>query len=176
MGLLDEVDLRIAEDGAAAQRLMKSTSRSGEGDDAFLETACCADVEPQPIRWLWPERIALGKLTVLAGDPGLGKSMVTLVLAAHVTRGTLWPIDRAECPQGTVLLISGEDDIADTIRPRLDVAGADVTHVHALKTIRQPDPETGRPADPTPETPQKPPVAVTRPSTPRRPLPSIPTN
>ena len=48
---------------------------------------CAADVEPQAVEWLWPNRIAIGKVTLLAGDPGLGKSMATLGMAAAVTRG-----------------------------------------------------------------------------------------
>jgi hypothetical protein len=93
-------------------------------------------VAPEPIRWLWPSRIALGKVTLIAGDPGLGKSMLTTTLASHVTHGTPWPVDESECPHGHVVMISAEDDPGDTIRPRLDAAGADVTRVHCLMMSR----------------------------------------
>jgi len=93
-------------------------------------------VAPEPIRWLWPSRIALGKVTLIAGDPGLGKSMLTTTLAAHVTHGTPWPVDKSECPCGHVVMVSAEDDPADTIRPRLDAAGADVARVHCLTMAR----------------------------------------
>jgi putative DNA primase/helicase len=95
-----------------------------------------ADVEPEPVEWLWPGRIAIGKVTMLAGDPGLGKSFVTLDIAARVTRGAPWP-DTPHVPQpvGGVVLLSGEDDVADTIRPRLDANGADVSKVIALQGI-----------------------------------------
>lgn len=94
-----------------------------------------ADIEPQPLRWLWPGRIPLGKLTLLIGDPGLGKSLVTIDIAARITRGTAFP-DGAPCEQGDVIILSAEDDSADTIRPRLDAAGADVRHVHYLEAVR----------------------------------------
>ncbi len=50
-----------------------------------------ADVEPKPITWLWPGRIARGKFSIIAGDPGLGKSLVTLDMTARVSRGRAWP-------------------------------------------------------------------------------------
>jgi len=100
-------------------------------------TSRMSDVAPQPIAWLWQPRIALGKLTIIAGDPGLGKSMLTASLAAHVSMGCAWP-DRRAGVLGSVVLISGEDDPADTIRPRLDAAGADVERVHYLRAIADP--------------------------------------
>lgn len=105
-------------------------------------TVRVADVEPQPIRWLWPGRIAIGKLTLLAGDPGLGKSMISLSMAATITRGGRWP-DRGSAPLGDVVLLSAEDDVADTIRPRLDAAGADPVRVHVLTMIRDVDAASG---------------------------------
>jgi putative DNA primase/helicase len=96
-----------------------------------------ADVRPEPVSWLWPGRIALGKLTLIAGDPGLGKSFLTLDLAARVSRGAPWPDARVVAqPAGGVVLLSAEDDVADTIRPRLDAAGADVRRIVALQAIR----------------------------------------
>ncbi len=106
-----------------------------------LHTVCAVDVEPEAVRWLWPGHIAIGKLTLIAGDPGLGKSMLTADLAARVTRGRPWPVYNEPCPQGGVLLISGEDDPGDTIRPRLDAAEADPSRVHILKCVK----ETGEP-------------------------------
>ena len=103
------------------------------------------DVNPEPIRWLWPGRIAIGKLTLLAGDPGLGKSFITLDLAARVSRGDGWP----HCPTATgepggVVLLSAEDDLADTIRPRLDAAGADVKRIAALTAVTRFDADSGQ--------------------------------
>ena len=92
--------------------------------------------QPEPIRWLWPHRIAIGKLTILAGEPGLGKSQLTGWIAAAVTTGGPWPNQEGYAPQGSVIILSAEDDAADTIRPRLDAADADVTKVHIVSSVR----------------------------------------
>ena len=94
-----------------------------------------ADVEPEEVHWLWPGRLALGKFTLLIGDPGLGKSFVTLDTLARISRGTPFP-DGAATNVGHVVLLSAEDGLADTIRPRLDAMGADVSRVHALEAAR----------------------------------------
>ena len=99
-----------------------------------------SDVEPEAVRWLWPGRIALGKVTIVSGDPGLGKSFLTLDLARRVSLGLPWP-DSAEsaAPIGSTLLLSAEDGLADTIRPRLDAMNADVSRIYALETARRAD-------------------------------------
>lgn len=96
-----------------------------------------SDVKPEPVAWLWPGRIALGKLTLIAGDPGSGKSFLTLDMAARVSRGWAWPdASGVATTPGGVVLLSAEDGVADTIRPRLDAAGADVGRIVALEAIR----------------------------------------
>ena len=96
-----------------------------------------ADVTAQPVRWLWPSRIPLGMLTILDGDPGLGKSTVLLDLASRLSRGDLMPDDSSGPGiMGTVIL-SAEDDVARVIRPRLEAAGADVeAHRHSASSLR----------------------------------------
>jgi len=91
-------------------------------------------VEPEEVEWLWPSWLALGKLALIDGDPGLGKSAATLDLAARVSVGEVFP-DGAECEAAGVVLLSAEDGLRDTIRPRLDAAGADVTRILALATV-----------------------------------------
>ena len=97
---------------------------------------CLADVAPETVSWLWPGRIPIGKLTVLMGDPGLGKSMLSLSIASRVTRGAAFP-DGAAAPKGDVVILTAEDGLGDTIRPRLDQFGADVSRVHALEGIAE---------------------------------------
>jgi hypothetical protein len=99
---------------------------------------CLSDVEPENIRWLWPGWIPLGKLTVLEGDPGLGKSTLALALAAAVSTGRALPGSSAATP-AAVVIVTFEDGLADTIRPRLDAAGADVSRVHAIQGIAPPE-------------------------------------
>lgn len=94
-----------------------------------------SDVQAKPIRWLWPGRIARGKVSMLAGNPGLGKSQVSLSMAAIVSRGGIWPVDRSRCEAGNVVILSAEDDAADTIRPRLEAAGADLSRIFILEAV-----------------------------------------
>ncbi len=102
------------------------------------------EVEAELVQWLWWGRIPLRKLTLLAGDPGLGKSCITTDMAARVSRGTPWP-DNVNVPTiaGGVVLLSAEDDLADTIKPRLSAAGADCRRIVALQGVKRFDAETG---------------------------------
>jgi putative DNA primase/helicase len=94
-----------------------------------------ADVEPERVSWLWPGRIPVGKLVTLDGDPGLGKSTLALSFGAPITTGAQWP-DGSVCQHlGAVLIMSAEDGLADTVRPRCDAAGVDVTKVHAIEGV-----------------------------------------
>lgn len=93
-----------------------------------------SDIEVQSVKWLWPSRIALGKLCVFAGDPGVGKSTLAADVAAAVTRGGTYAADGASLGQpGEVLIVSVEDDPKDTIAPRLIAAGADLERVHVFR-------------------------------------------
>ena len=94
-----------------------------------------ADVKPVPIQWLWHFWIALGKLMILAGAPGAGKTTIVLALAATLSRGGKWP-DGSRCEPGNVLIWSGEDDMADTLVPRLLAMGADMSKVYFITGAR----------------------------------------
>ena len=94
-----------------------------------------ADLIPQPVAWLWRDWLALGKLHILAGAPGQGKTTIAVAMAATVTSGGRWP-DGSRCDRGHVLIWSGEDDPADTLLPRLIAAGADVSRVHFVAGTR----------------------------------------
>jgi AAA domain len=98
-----------------------------------------ADVERELVRWLWPGRIPLGKVSVLDGDPGTGKSTLTLTIAAKVSTGSPFP-DGARPGRADVILLNAEDDVPDTIRPRLEAAGADLARCWVLPDV-QPDPD-----------------------------------
>jgi hypothetical protein len=94
-----------------------------------------ASIAPETVLWLDPGRIPLGKITILEGDPGLGKSTLLAELTARVTRGEGFPGSPLFTPAWVVWL-SGEDGAADTLRPRLDAAGADVERVAVLDGVR----------------------------------------
>lgn len=93
-----------------------------------------SEVVPERVRWLWEGRIALGKLNLMDGDPGTGKSAATTDLGARVSVGKAWP-DGSKCEAGGVVILSAEDGLADTIRPRFDAAGGDPSRAVALSTV-----------------------------------------
>jgi putative DNA primase/helicase len=101
-----------------------------------LVTRRVSDVDARPIRWLWPYRIPRGKLTIIAGHPGLGKSQLTADVAARVTAGGKWPDGVGHATGGGhVIVLTAEDDTADTLRPRLEAAGADLERVHVVDGV-----------------------------------------
>jgi hypothetical protein len=93
-----------------------------------------SDISPERVCWLWPARIPLGKLTVLDGDPGLGKTTVAIDLAARITKARSMP-DGTPGIDGGVVILTAEDGLADTVRPRLDAAAGDPSRVVALPVV-----------------------------------------
>jgi hypothetical protein len=120
-----------------AKPFRRQADRSAQDGVPSSRPVLCrlSDVAPRPVEWLWPRRIALGKPTVLAGDPGLGKSYLTMDITARITTGSAWP-DGGRAPQGDVILLSAEDDPADTIRPRLDALRGDPSRVTLLSMVK----------------------------------------
>jgi hypothetical protein len=116
---------------ASGRGLARRGARVAEREATTTGVVCLADVEAETVEWLWDGRVPLGKVTILDGDPGLGKSTMLIDLAARVTRGDRMPEDPhpAKAPADVVLL-SAEDGAGDTIRPRADAAGADVRRIH----------------------------------------------
>ena len=88
-----------------------------------------SDVEPVQVSWLWQSWLPVGKLVLLEGDPGCGKSSIAIDLAARLTSGSPMPTGEGVDPAGVVIL-NAEDGLDDTVRPRLDAAGADCERVH----------------------------------------------
>ncbi len=127
------LDLSMAKpDGAVANGGGSAPTKS----PASLVVRRASEITPRPISWLWPGRIALGKQTIIAGEPGLGKSQLTCAIAAAVTTGGGWPGNEGTAPLGSVIILSAEDDAADTIRPRLDAAGADPKRVYIVSAVK----------------------------------------
>lgn len=91
-------------------------------------------VNPENIEWFWANKIPNGALTIIAGDPGSGKSFLSLFLAAQISKGKPFP-DSPDVPvkKGTVILITDEDDPHKVVRPRLDAHGADVDRIFIVK-------------------------------------------
>ena len=103
-----------------------STGAAAGEDFAAKYMKCHAEEIPKPenIAWLWQPRITLGSVTVIGGNPGVGKSTIALDLAARITTGAGFP-DRMPSPKGRVLLLVGEDHHRKIVSRRLDAAGAD---------------------------------------------------
>jgi hypothetical protein len=96
------------------------------------KTSALSEVEPETGEWLWRNRIPLGKITLLDGDPGLGKSLLTLEIAARITTGIPFHRETEGISDGVVILTS-EDGLVDTVRPWLEAAGADLSRIVAVK-------------------------------------------
>jgi putative DNA primase/helicase len=104
-----------------------------------LDSANASTFTMHAINWLWPNRFALGKLGLIAGLPDRGKGLITADMTARITNGDLWPCGEGRALQGRVLILSAEDDIEDTIIPRLVAAGAALDRVEILRMVRQGD-------------------------------------
>jgi len=126
---------RVAREEAATMRATRNYLR--ECVTGFILGAA-SEIKPAQTEWLWPGRIPLGHLTLLAGDHDAGKSLVTLDMAARVSTGASWPDQRLgekpdpAAPSGepsNVLIFTTHDHSGVTLRPRLERAGADLDRV-----------------------------------------------
>ena len=108
---------------------------TGDGDPdgrwrPFERICTAADVPAEPVRWLWKDHFALGKISVVAGSADVGKTlMVAGDFASRVSCGTAWPGGSA-CPAGDVVIVGRHDGLTDTLVPRLKDHGADLRRVH----------------------------------------------
>lgn len=113
------------------------TSETPTDELVFLKSS---EIISKPIDWLWQGKIAKGKVTLVAGDPGLGKSQVSLFLAGIVSTGGTFPGGQ-KCKEGSVLLFSAEDDPEDTINPRLTAVGANQNKVGIFSIVKRAEKE-----------------------------------
>ncbi|HEX6817065.1 MAG TPA: AAA family ATPase [Ktedonobacterales bacterium] len=118
----------------------ESESSAGEDDEVgFL----LSSVQTEPIDWVWQSYVPLGKLTIIDGDGGFGKTLILGDLAARITRGLPMP-DGTRGVSGGVVILNAEDGVEDTLRPRLEAAGADLDRVLILETAVSFDPSGAR--------------------------------
>ncbi len=97
-----------------------------------------ADVAVEEVEWLWTGRIPRGMVTLLIGDPGVGKSKVTVDIASRHTRGAAWP-DGSIAPIGRAILLTAEDNLAQTVKPRVVALGGDPAKIDVLEAVRDGD-------------------------------------
>lgn len=107
-------------------------------------------LNPEPIHWLWDGWLAAGKMHIVAGVPGTGKTTLCIALAASITTGGRWP-DGTKAEKGHVLIWSGEDDPQDTLIPRLHACGADLSRIHFVTSVHKEG--DSRPFDPAHDVP-----------------------
>lgn len=93
-----------------------------------------SELKPKPINWIWDGWIAGGKFHLLGGVAGTGKTTISLALASSITNGGRFP-DNTKSPSGNVVIWTGEDDIADTLTPRLMAMGANLDKVHFVQGV-----------------------------------------
>jgi putative DNA primase/helicase len=108
---------------------------SGLAQAAYLSSRRAADITPRRIDFLWAGRLARGKHTAFAGEPGDGKSQLSIYVAAMISRGGEWPCNEGRAPLGNVIIFNAEDGADDTIVPRLIAAGADIERIHIVSAV-----------------------------------------
>lgn len=114
----------------AAERFIQTPHR----EPRRVEVVCLAEVVAERVTWLWPGYLPAGKLAVLEGDPGVGKSTLTMAIAAAMTGGPSLP-GGAAMSSAPVVVVTYEDGIADTVKPRLEAAGGDPGAIYAIQSV-----------------------------------------
>lgn len=142
----EEYRTRLLDAGAVEEDIARYAP-SGECE-VILERG--DTVQSKGFDWQWDGWLARGKLHLIAGAIETGKSTIALTFAATVTRGGPWP-DGTMCTPGAVVVWSGEDGTADTVKPRFEAAGGDPTRLHIVRSIR--NAQGDRPFDPATDIP-----------------------
>jgi len=132
---LEDVEVRTIAKSFARYAPAAMATKDAEGMSRVILTRG-SDVEPEAVDWLWNGWLAAGKLHLIGGAPGTGKTTIAVTLAAVLTCGGLWP-DGSPAEAGSVVFWSGEDDNADTLNPRLRAAGANMDRVFTVDGMRE---------------------------------------
>jgi hypothetical protein len=109
---------------------------SENNPDETLESVRADAVEMTSIHWLWSNRFAFGKLGLITGLPDEGKGQLLWYIIAQATTGGEWPCGEGAAPIGNVIVLEAEDDLNDTVIPRLKAAGAELSRVHILNMVK----------------------------------------
>ena len=99
---------------------------------AELKIISMDEVQSKEVNWLWYPYIPYGKITIIQGDPGEGKTTLALRLAALLSKGEALPYDDTEREPVKIIYQTAEDGLEDTIKPRLEAAEADCTQIKVI--------------------------------------------
>jgi putative DNA primase/helicase len=133
----DAVERAIARATAShANQVMSKSEGADNGRSPSVRLLRGSEIKPEPVAWLWDGWLARGKMHVLGGAPGTGKTTIAMALAATVSTGGRWP-DDTRVAAGNVVIWSGEDDPADTLAPRLIRSGADMNRVYFIADVTE---------------------------------------
>jgi hypothetical protein len=116
----------------------KSGAQKGRQQIEALESALASSYKMKAVKWIWPNRFAIGKLGIIAGLPDEGKGQILCYITARLTSKVdkQWPCGEGTALDGNVILLTAEDDPADTVVPRLAAAQANLDRVHIVKMVR----------------------------------------
>jgi putative DNA primase/helicase len=134
----------------ASNSIIKEQPTSSKESKQDLILLRASELNPKPIDWIWNGWIAGGKFHLLGGVAGTGKTTISLALVSSITTGGRFP-DGSEAPKGNVVVWTGEDDVCDTLTPRLMAMGADLDKVHFIQGMKTGNEE--RPFEPSSDMP-----------------------
>lgn len=117
---------------------LERRQQDGQRQSGKLNLIVASSMAPEPIDWLWGGWLAAGKLHILAGSPGTGKTSLAIEMASVITTGSTWP-DGTVAEHGDVLIWSGEDGVRDSLLPRLLACKANTHRVHFVGDVADPD-------------------------------------
>jgi AAA domain-containing protein/CHC2-type zinc finger protein/Toprim domain-containing protein len=123
-------------DSAKFKALVEDLKARVTQTETIVNIQSASDIEPIQVTWMWENKIPFGMLTLFAGDPGNGKSMASVSVAAICSTGASFPATPFSGSPCDVLMLIGEDDIARTVIPRLMAAHANLKRIHFLKSVR----------------------------------------
>ncbi len=124
---------RAFEERASA---MTDSLNDGATTIPYVALIPASTIKPQPVQWLWDGWLASGKLHILGGNPGTGKTTIAIAIAAAVSSGARWA-DGSQAEQGNVVIWSSEDCPADTLIPRLLLSGANLNAVSVVGIVQE---------------------------------------
>jgi putative DNA primase/helicase len=127
------------------QELLARCEAAPQWRGAELESVQASEIKMRAIEWLWLNRFAIAKIGIIAGLPDEGKGQILCYITARITNGLEWPNGEGRSRQGSVVILSAEENPNDSLVPRLAAAGADLNRVHIVGMVRDHDEKTGQP-------------------------------